>query len=170
MSFKEHKKKLIERMQLHYQLVEKYPPLTAKILAYIVLDGRYGDITFSDFIELTGASKSSVSDSLHALLKINRIKFYNKPNDRKKYYTPNGLLNKMEYHLKAVRSDIEVIKEISGFDYAYRPDFFNGAKEKVVNTYLGYSKKIEAIMVEAHNELEILEAQININKSEKTNS
>lgn len=87
----------------HFQKVHFLPPLSAKILTLIVLDGFEKGFTFEDLLELTGASKSSVSQSLNSLLEQEKIHFEMHEGCRKKHFKPrkiNELLSQFQDNLE----------------------------------------------------------------------
>lgn len=81
------KRTLIE--ELGVQLEEdQYAPVAARIFATVILNGKQG-ITFDQLVNDLNASKSSVSTHLEQLQINNKVKYFTKPGDRKRYFVVN---------------------------------------------------------------------------------
>ena len=86
---------LIEELAVILIADHKLTPLGAKIYALLIIadDELY---TFDDIVDMTDASKSSVSNQLNHLLDNNKIVYETKPNSRKRFFKTNdNYLNKM---------------------------------------------------------------------------
>src|SRR5690554_7773476 len=72
-------------------------PVAARILGTLILTGKQG-ITFENLVCELGASKSTISTHLTTLQATNRITYYTKSGDRKKYssFIPKLLIKSME--------------------------------------------------------------------------
>lgn len=82
----QHKKeKLIERLGVHLECREQLAPLAARILATLIVTGKQG-ITFDGLVADLGASKSTISTHLNNLQHSDRITYFTKSGDRKKYF------------------------------------------------------------------------------------
>lgn len=90
------KEKLIEKMGVHLEHKEQLAPLAGRILANLVLKGKKGE-TFENLVCDLNASKSTIFTHLTTLQASNRITYYTKSGDRKKYFilSPNALINSM---------------------------------------------------------------------------
>tara|TARA_R110000851_G_scaffold52733_3_gene125510 strand:- start:10468 stop:10959 length:492 start_codon:yes stop_codon:yes gene_type:complete len=84
----EQKKELVEKLGVHFEGKYRVAPLAARILSYVVLNGRSGS-TFYDLVIDLCASKSTISTHLNHLQGIKRIVYFTKPGDRKKYFIIN---------------------------------------------------------------------------------
>ena len=82
------KQDLVERLGVFMEQKEQLAPVAARILAYIVLTGKFGT-TFEDLVKDLCASKSTISTHLNHLASLKRIVYFTKTGDRKKYYTIN---------------------------------------------------------------------------------
>lgn len=81
------KRILIE--ELGVQLEEdQYTPVAARIFATMILNGKQG-ITFDQLVNDLNASKSSVSTHLEQLQISNKVRYFTKPGDRKRYFVVN---------------------------------------------------------------------------------
>lgn len=90
------KKNLIEELGVHME-GQNLAPLAARIMATLILTGKKG-MTFDELVNNLQAGKSSISTHLDQLQLTNRVKYFTKPGDRKRYFIidPNLILNIME--------------------------------------------------------------------------
>ncbi|MCK0147952.1 transcriptional regulator [Arenibacter sp. F26102] len=79
---------LVEKLGVHLEGREQLAPVAARILAYIILTGKKGS-TFEDMVTILCASKSTISTHLNHLQDLNKIEYYTKTGDRKKYFIIN---------------------------------------------------------------------------------
>lgn len=84
----EQKKELVEKLGVHFESKYRLAPVAARILSYVVLNGRSGT-TFDDLVINLCASKSTISTHINHLLGVKKIVYFTKPGDRKKYFTIN---------------------------------------------------------------------------------
>ena len=87
------KKKLIEQLGVHYE-ASNLAPLAARIFATLILTGSKG-VTFDELVMDLSAAKSSISTHLDHLQSTNRVRYYTKSGDRKRYFiiNPDLMLN-----------------------------------------------------------------------------
>lgn len=83
--FMEIKKEFLSKMQ---ELSSTYTGRKELIGVFLSLYLEYPPFTQDDIMELTNYSRSTVSEALTILAKMNRIQIIKKPKDRKKYYKP----------------------------------------------------------------------------------
>ncbi|WP_029033074.1 GbsR/MarR family transcriptional regulator [Salinimicrobium terrae] len=90
------KKNLIEELGVHLE-GDNLAPLAARILSTLILSGKKG-VTFDELVCQLQAGKSTVSTHLDHLQNSNRVKYFTKPGDRKRYFVidPNLILNVMD--------------------------------------------------------------------------
>lgn len=79
---------LVEKLGVHLEAREQLAPVAARILAYIILTGKRG-ATFEDMVCILCASKSTISTHLNHLQDLNKIEYFTKTGDRKKYFIIN---------------------------------------------------------------------------------
>ena len=79
---------LVEKLGVHLEDREHLAPVAARILAYIILTGKKGS-TFEDMVTILCASKSTISTHLNHLQGLNKIVYFTKTGDRKKYFIIN---------------------------------------------------------------------------------
>lgn len=143
----EKKMSLVEKLGVHLEDREQLAPVAARILAYIILTGKKGS-TFEDMVTILCASKSTISTHLNHLQDLNKIEYFTKTGDRKKYFVINkgmvihhidNMVNKwgqereMHLELKNYKETINNNKtenEDEKFDLSFHDDyikFINGA-------------------------------------------
>jgi DNA-binding transcriptional regulator GbsR (MarR family) len=79
---------LVEKLGVHLESREQLAPVAARILSYIILTGKKGT-TFEDMVTILCASKSTISTHLNHLQDLNKIVYFTKTGDRKKYFVIN---------------------------------------------------------------------------------
>lgn len=106
------KKKLIEQLGVLLE-GDNLAPIAARILATLILTGKKG-ITFDELVRDLCAGKSSISTHLDHLQSTNRVKYYTKPGDRKRYFImdPNLILHVIDEMTKKWKTEKEVHQEI----------------------------------------------------------
>ena len=107
---------LVERLGVHLENREQLAPVAARILSYIILTGKSGT-TFEDMVTILCASKSTISTHLNHLQDLNKIVYFTKTGDRKKYFVINKdiiiqHINKMVKDWREIR---ELHKEIKNY-------------------------------------------------------
>lgn len=112
---KKEREELIEMFGIHFETLHHLPPLASRILATLILDGCSRQFTFEDFIEMTGASKSSVSTNLNLLLKLGKINYYTLHGDRKKYYRPSAFSERFDNYIKMIAFEKEIIERMLNY-------------------------------------------------------
>lgn len=79
---------LIEELGVIIERKDQLAPVAARILSTLILTGQEG-ITFDRLVQSLNASKSTVSTHLDQLQTTNKIKYFTKPGDRKRYFVVN---------------------------------------------------------------------------------
>ena len=79
---------LVEKLGVHIEKREQLAPVAARILSYVILTGKKGS-TFEDMVSILCASKSTISTHLNHLQDLNKIEYFTKTGDRKKYFVIN---------------------------------------------------------------------------------
>ncbi|MGB3145720.1 MAG: helix-turn-helix domain-containing protein [Maribacter sp.] len=110
------KKNLVEVLGMFFQDRHKLPPLAARIYAILVLSSDEG-YSFDEIMEITQASKSSVSTNLNLLISLKFIEFYTKTGNRKRYFRSSGsyIKNMLNEHLEAISKELEMVEKVNGF-------------------------------------------------------
>ncbi len=110
-------------------LLDLLPPTGKQrdlVTIYFGLYLEHEPITQEELREITGASRTSVSESLSLFLKIKTVKLIKKPKDRKKYYTPN--ISMADYSLTKYTNQKRVFTQIK-----------NGINTEILPTLLSLS-------------------------------
>ncbi|MFD2915136.1 GbsR/MarR family transcriptional regulator [Psychroserpens luteus] len=145
------KMSLVEKLGVHLENREQLAPVAARILAYIILTGKKGT-TFEDMVTILCASKSTISTHLNHLQDLNKIVYFTKTGDRKKYFVINkdmvvqhidSMINKWneerDIHLelknyKETINNNKIENEDEKFDLSFHDDyikFIDGATASV---------------------------------------
>ena len=121
----EEKKKLIEEVGLHFEKVSQMAPLAARIYAIMILS-PYDGHTFDEILEMTRASKSSVSTQLNFLLQLKKVEYFTKSGDRKRYFRASKtyLINTLKEELEKINQQIILTSKITEFNSLYNQHKF----------------------------------------------
>jgi len=79
---------LVEKLGVHIENRDQLAPVAARILSFIILTGKKGT-TFEEMVTVLCASKSTISTHLNHLQDLNKIEYFTKTGDRKKYFVIN---------------------------------------------------------------------------------
>lgn len=138
-------------MGVHLEHKEQLAPLAARILANLVLKGKKGE-TFENLVADLNASKSTIFTHLTTLQASNRITYYTKPGDRKKYFilSPNALINSMDEIIENWKEEREIHLEISSYKKEINETLSPDSSEKFDlefhYEYLNYLEQATALM------------------------
>jgi DNA-binding transcriptional regulator GbsR (MarR family) len=157
MPHKKEKEELIEMFGIHFENNHNLPPLGARILATLILDGCRTGITFEDLVERLGASKSSISTNLNLLLKIGKINYYTLPGDRKKYFKPSPFSERLNGYMRMLAFEKEIIDRM----VEYRQKTASSREEEInlenVKAYKDHVIEVEQLLaktIEKFKEIE----------------
>lgn len=138
------KKKLIEEIGVRFEQAQQISPLAARIYAVMILSPNDGT-TFDEILEITGASKSSVSTQLNLLLQLKKVAYFTKSGDRKRYFRASKLYlkNTLEEYLENINKEIDLSEKITLFNATYNKNKFkkNGEIALLYNDYLISQRK-----------------------------
>ncbi|WP_040279734.1 GbsR/MarR family transcriptional regulator [Psychroserpens damuponensis] len=143
------KMSLVEKLGVHLEKREQLAPVAARILAYIILTGKKGT-TFEEMVTVLCASKSTISTHLNHLQDLNKIQYFTKTGDRKKYFVINKdsvlhHINEMikeweevanlHKEMKAYKETINehIIDEDEKFDLTFHNDYLKFVKDASVS-------------------------------------
>lgn len=151
------RKELTEMMGIHLQNQHTISPLTGRIWATLIMEGKGEGLTFDYLVEKLQASKSSISASLNLLVKTDKIYYVNIEGDRKKYFRTYPfserfarLLKNMEFEKKLLEKVIKYKSKIACSNKgncalenikAYKEHLYE--MEKITKRLLADLKKIE---------------------------
>ncbi|SFS34882.1 GbsR/MarR family transcriptional regulator [Lutibacter maritimus] len=154
------KKELIEKLGVHIEANDHYAPLAARIVAFIILNGRKG-ATFEQLVTNLCASKSTVSTHLTHLQSLKKILYYTKTGDRKKYFVVNKdhlvqnmdnmiatwtsqkILHEEIKEFKDSYNQLETTDDESKFDLEFHTDFITFLNEATASISILRKKLIE---------------------------
>lgn len=106
------KEELIEMMGVHLQNQHTISPLTGRIWATLIIEGKSQGVTFEYLVEKLQASKSSISASLNLLLKTDKIYYSHIEGDRKKYFKTYPFSERFVRLLKNMEFEEKLIEKI----------------------------------------------------------
>jgi len=151
------REELIEMFGVHFETVHHLPPLGSRIFAMLILDTCSRKTTFEDLVELTGASKSSVSTNLSLLVKMGKITYYTLPGDRKKYYKPSPFSERFDNYMKMIAFEKQIIDRV----VQYRQVHMGCPEEELelqrTRTYQEHVLQMEEIILSTINKFKTLE-------------
>ncbi len=138
------KKQLIEEVGLHLEQSHHLPPLASRIYALMILSNHEG-FSFEELIDITQASKSSVSTNINLLVQLGYIEYYTKPGDRKRYFrgTGNYLMGVLKEYDQAVDKELQIVQKVNAFKRTHNAESFIADKSIGVlfQEYLSQHKK-----------------------------
>lgn len=141
--------KLIEKLGVHFEQKDKIAPVAARIVAYVILNGKKGS-TFEELVENLCASKSTISTHLNNLQASSRITYFTKTGDRKKYFilNPDSIIQNIDQMIATWTAQKEIHTEVKAY--------------KVAINNLEETKEEEKFDLDFHiNFIEFLEQTIN---------
>jgi DNA-binding transcriptional regulator GbsR (MarR family) len=157
MDITKEREELIEMFGVHFETVHHLPPLGSRIFAILILDTCSRKTTFEDLVELTGASKSSVSTNLSLLVKMGKITYYTLPGDRKKYYKPSPFSERFDNYMKMIAFEKQIIDRV----VQYRQVHMGCPEEELelqrTRTYKEHVLQMEEIILSTINKFKTLE-------------
>lgn len=137
----------------HFETVLSLPPLTSRLLAYLIIEVDSSGITFDHLIQVFEVSKSSMSHSINQLLELDKIDFIYKEDQRKRYFRPNP--HHFENRLLEISENLE--KEYIFFQeiYNYRKENKKDSTEHVqkLGVYRNYILQQKSILEQTLTEL-----------------
>ncbi len=117
---------LIEEIGVLFeQTHDDLTPLAARINVMMILSPSDGN-TFEEIVQMTKASKSSVSNQLKLLLHLKRVEYFTKTGDRKRYFRASKeyLKLRLEEHLDKITKEIELVQRLNKFNKEHNPEKF----------------------------------------------
>lgn len=150
---------LIEDIGLVIEERADLSPLASRIYASLILASEDG-LTFDDITTIHKASKSSVSNNLNVLVKLNYIEYYTKPGNRKRYFKTSKLYVKtaMQKYNELFEKEIEIVEKINNFNKKHNPEKFK-SQHSVGTIYRDYLTKLTEGFKTKMQQLEKVENQ-----------
>lgn len=106
------REEIIELFGNYFEKLYNIPPLAGRILGTLIIDGCKTGLTFETLVEKMSASKSSISTNLNLLLKMDKITYFTKAGDRKKYFKAANLSERLANFLKLIDSEMIIINKL----------------------------------------------------------
>ena len=140
------RKELVEKLGVHLEEVDHFAPLAARIVAFIILNGKRGT-TFDQLVDGLCASKSTISAHLTNLQSLKKLTYFTKTGDRKKYFIVNKdriiqniddmietwnsqkILHQEIKEFKDSFNQLETTEEDSQFDLGFHTDYITFLNE-----------------------------------------
>lgn len=161
------KRILIE--ELGVQLEEdQYTPVAARIFATMILNGKQG-ITFDQLVNDLNASKSSVSTHLEQLQISNKVRYFTKPGDRKRYFVvnPDLMANMIDEQVAKWESQRSIHKKVLLYKKRRNDQMFD---DKENHFDLELQQDFLIFLEEATTAIKKLKTKLNQKNSAKHNS
>ncbi|MBS7332200.1 transcriptional regulator [Faecalibacter bovis] len=151
---------LFESFSAHLEKTYNFPPLSAKILAYMVMQSSVDGYSFDRLLEVFKVSKSSLSNSINLLLSLNQIEYINKIDSRKRFFrlNPNYVPEKLDYLYEMISNDIYYTKRINDFRIA------NNLNSQINNSgildvYLNYLAEAQKLLNDTINKIKTIQLE-----------
>ena len=153
------KKKLIEQLGVQLEC-ENHAPVAARILSTLILTGKEG-ITFEELVQDLCASKSTISTHLDQLQNTDKVKYFTKPGDRKRYFiiNPDLMLRKLDEMVKKWEAEMQIHESILNYKRKY-----NKFNEEGFQFDLEFQKDLMDFLNEATTALQKFKQKI-VNKN-----
>ncbi|MFV0174179.1 transcriptional regulator [Empedobacter falsenii] len=125
----------------------KFPPLTAKLQAYMVLESTEEGFTFEELLEVFNVSKSSLSNSINYLLSMKHIEYINKINSRKRYFRLNFnyLTEKLDFLYDMISQDIVFTDRIKEHKIS-NDSLSKNIENRVIDIYLDHLNQTKSLL------------------------
>jgi DNA-binding transcriptional regulator GbsR (MarR family) len=109
------REEVIEILGIHFESLYKIPPLAGRILGLLIVDGCKSGLNFENIVGKLSASKSSISTNINLLLKMEKIYYFTITGDRKKYFKPAPLSDRLSNYLKMIEAEVLVINKMHDY-------------------------------------------------------
>ncbi|WP_366183518.1 hypothetical protein [Flavobacterium ovatum] len=115
MNIEKDRAEIIELFGVHFAQLYNIPPLASRILGTLIIDGCKTGLTFESLVEKMGASKSSISTNLNLLLKMDKVTYFTIAGDRKKYFKPADLSERLANYHKLIDSEMDIMDRMVNY-------------------------------------------------------
>lgn len=112
MDVQKEKNELREMFGVHFEKLYNIPPLAARIVGILIIDGCKSGLTFETLVETIGASKSSISTNLNLLLKMEKVTYFTICGDRKKYFKAADLSKRLENYMQIIDAEMTILNRM----------------------------------------------------------
>lgn len=160
------KERLVEQLGVFMENEAQLAPMAARILSTLILVGKEGS-TFDQLVNDLKASKSTISTHLENLQTTNKIKYYTKPGDRKRYFiiNQNLMMNIIDDLLIRWQTEKEIHQAV--LEYKKKMNELQD-KTKPLHFDLEFQKDFLVFLEEATTAIQKLKSNI-INNKHLTN-
>ncbi|TRZ45866.1 GbsR/MarR family transcriptional regulator [Robertkochia solimangrovi] len=143
------RKDLVEQLGVFIEMKDDLPPMAGRILAHLIMESEHG-VTFDELVETLQASKSTISTNLNLLVKLNRIDYYTKSGERKRYYriTPFHFRERIEMLLENWQKEREIHIKLMEFKLACNAKLVNNGDDKAYDCriHTGYLNFLDGMI------------------------
>ena len=148
------KEALFESFSVHLEKAYNFPPLAAKIQAYMVLQSDKDGYTFEDLLEIFKVSKSSLSTSINLLLSKNQIEYINKIDSRKRHFRLNFnyVPEKLDFLYDMISKDLYFTTQIN----KHRKEALNTSlidDNGLIDIYIDYLEQSRKLLEDTLNKI-----------------
>lgn len=164
MNIEREREEIIELYGNYFEKLYNIPPLAARIMGTLIIDGCKTGVTFESLVEKLGASKSSISTNLNLLLNIEKISFFTKAGDRKKYFKPANLSQRLANFLKLIDSEMVIINRMVDYREATASCSEERCNLENIKAYRTHVIEVEKVFIKTISELKQIEINNNNNK------
>ena len=151
------KEELIELFGIHFENRYLIPPLAARILAVLIIEGCKTGLTFDYLLEKMQASKSSISTNLNLLLKTEHIHYYTQAGDRKKYFKAAPLSQRLNNYLSLLNNEKILIEKIINFRKQNNPCDLEKVNLQNSIAYQEHILQIEQVLMNTIEKFKMIE-------------
>ena len=153
----EGRQEIIELFGIHFEKLYNIPPLAARIIGTLIIDGCKTGLTFEELVDKMKASKSSISTNLNLLQKMDKIFYFTKVGDRKKYFKAEPLGQRLDNYLVLVNNEKILIEKVIN----YRKKNISCSQEEInlknAYAYKEHMIKAEQLLTNTINEFKEIE-------------
>ena len=145
---------LFESFSVHLENAYNFPPLAAKIQAYMVLQSNKEGYTFEDLLHVFKVSKSSLSTAINLLLSKNQIEYVHRIDCRKRYFrlNYNYVPEKLEFLHEMISKDLFFTSKIN----AHRKELKNTSTiddNGIISIYIKYLEQSKVLLEDTINQI-----------------
>ena len=149
------KKQLIEEIGLHFEQSHNISPLAARIYAMMILSPADGH-TFEEIVNISGASKSSVSTQLNILIQLKKVDYFTLSGSRKRYFRASKMYLKktLEDYNQSIEEEVSITEKIIAYNKKNNIKKFkeHGQTAVLFKSYLEHQlENIQSTIVEMEN-------------------
>ena len=148
--FEKEKQDLIVAISELFRRLYKISPITAKILSALVIDGSKQGLSFVQLQKQLDMSKSTLSESLSALVNLNLIFYETRDGKQRKYYRSFPFDKRFSEFLENIRYEKDFVLRVINYlgMQQFEDDMMRIKKLEKLNIFAEYLTEIEKITTE----------------------